>query len=335
MPSWLLKATVQGAISPLPGCDRLNYLLQKHVTGSLALTAEVFERKVAQCRRHLASYREVRGEDAAPALALELGTGWYPIVPVGLVLAGAGSVLTIDVSPLLDLERTVRVLELYASQLRSGRLETLLGPIAPDRAEAVLAAAGERTGRDAAELLGRVGVRALVGDARASGLAAGSVELFVSNNTFEHVPPDVLRQLMAEFARLAAEGAVMDHFVDMSDHYAHFDRSITEFNYLRYPDRLWRLFNNRLQHQNRLRIVDYRRMIEQAGFALVAEEAERGAPEELAAVKLARPFRGYAPADLLVLRCWLTAVARGRTAAGQARARPGQAGTPPSDPAPH
>jgi len=327
MPSWLLKATVQGAISPLPGCDRLNYLLQKHVTGSLALTAEVFERKVAQCRRHLASYREVRGEGAAPALALELGTGWYPIVPVGLVLAGAKSVLTIDVSPLLDLERTVRVLELYAAQLRSGRLEALLGPIAPDRAEAVLAAAGERTGqRDAAELLGRVGVRALVGDARASGLAAGSVELFVSNNTFEHIPPDVLRQLMAEFARLAAEGAVMDHFVDMSDHYAHFDGSITEFNYLRYPDRLWRLFNNRLQHQNRLRIVDYRRIIEQAGFALVAEEAERGAPEELAALKLARAFRGYAPEDLLVLRCWLTAVARGRPAAGQA-------GVPPSHPA--
>jgi SAM-dependent methyltransferase len=310
MPSWLLKATVQGAISPLPGCDRLNYLLQKHVTGSLALTDEVFERKVAQCRRHVVSYRESRGGHALPSLALELGTGWYPIVPVGLFLAGVESVVTIDVSSLLDLERTRRVLDLFASQLRSERLPALLGPIAPDRAEAVIAAAGERTARDAGELLGRVGVRALVGDARASGLPAGCVELFVSNNTLEHIPPEMLAQLMAEFARLAAEGAVMDHFVDLSDHYAHFDGSITEFNYLRYSDRVWRLFNNRLQHQNRLRISDYRRIIGQAGFELVAEEAERGAPEELGRVRLARPFRGYAVEDLLVLRSWLTAVAR-------------------------
>jgi hypothetical protein len=310
MPSWVLKATVQGAISPLPGCDRLNYLLQKHVTGSVLLGEEGFERKVAQCRRHVTSYRACRGNDELPALALELGTGWYPIVPVGLVLAGVERVVTIDVTQLLDLERTRSVLELYAVQLQSGRLETLLPEIDSDRAEALIAAARDRTARDAGELLERLGVRVLVGDARASGLAAGSVELFVSNNTLEHIAPDVLHELMAEFGRLAAADAVMDHFVDMSDHYAHFDGSITEFNYLRYSDRAWRIFNNRLQHQNRLRICDYRRIIEEAGFALVAEEREQGAPEDLSRVKLARPFQRYAREDLLVLRSWITAVAQ-------------------------
>ena len=314
MPSWLLKATVQGAISPLPGSGRLNYLLQKHVTGSVVLTEEGFERKVAQCRRHVHSYRESRGGDGLPTLALELGTGWYPIVPVGLVLAGVEGVVTIDVSPLLDLARTRTALELYASQLQSGRLLALLPEIAPDRAEAVIAAARDRTARDAGELLERLGVRVLLGDARESGLPTGSVELFVSNNTLEHIPPATLRELMAEFRRLAAPGAVMDHFVDMSDHYAHFDGSISEFNYLRYSERAWRVFNNRLQHQNRLRLSDYRRILEEAGFALIAEEAERGAPADLGRVRLAPPFRGYAFDDLLVLRTWITAVAPGAPA---------------------
>lgn len=310
MPSWVLKATVQGAISPLPGGDRLNHLLQKRVTGNVVLTEERFEHKLAQCRRHLHSFQASRGAARVPALALELGTGWYPIVPLGLLLAGVERVVTIDVSPLLDLERTREVLELYAAKLRSGKLQTLVPGIDAARAQAVIAAAGDRSARDAGELLGPLGVRVLVGDARASGLPAHSVELFVSNNTLEHIAPEVLRELMIEFARLAAEGAVMDHFVDMSDHYAHFDGSITEFNYLRYSDRAWRVFNNRLQHQNRLRICDYRRIIEEAGFELIAEEGERGAAEELGAIKLARPFQRYAVEDLLVLRSWITAVAQ-------------------------
>jgi Methyltransferase domain len=309
MPSWLLKATVQGAISPLPGCDRLNYLLQKHVTGNVVLTEEGFEGKLAQCRRHILSCQASGGGDRLPSLALELGTGWYPIVPVGLVLAGVERVVTIDVSPLLDLERTQTVLELYAAQLQSGRLRSLLPEIDSERAEAVIAAAADDTARDAGELLERLGVRVLVGDARASGLPGGSVDLFVSNNTLEHIPPEVLRELMAEFRRLAAAGAVMDHFVDMSDHYAHFDRSITEFNYLRYSERAWRVFNNRLQYQNRLRLSDYRHIVEAAGFAPIAEEGERGAPEDLGRVRLAPRFRHYAFEDLLVLRTWITAVA--------------------------
>jgi hypothetical protein len=100
----------------------------------------------------------------------------------------------------------------------------------------------------------------------------------------------------------------MDHFIDMSDHYAHFDRRISEYNYLRYSDRRWRPFNNRLQYQNRLRISDYRRIVQEAGFRVVAEDAERGPAELLEQITLAPRFRSYSQEDLAVLRCWLTAV---------------------------
>jgi hypothetical protein len=282
MASWLLKAAVQGVISPLPARDRLNHLLQRHVTGSVTLTEEVFERKRAQCRRHLDSYREQHG--TLPRHVLELGTGWYPIVPVGLIDEGVEHVTTIDVNPLCDLSRARAALEKFGSER------------ATDPAS------------DAVQLLEPLGVRVLVCDARKSGLEEGSVDLFVSNNTLEHIPPATLDQIMAEFRRLAAPGAVMDHFIDMSDHYAHFDHSITEFNYLRYSDRRWRPFNNRLQYQSRLRISDYRRIIEEAGFRIVGEEAERGPAQALDQIKLAPRFRSYPRDELAVLRCWLTAV---------------------------
>jgi hypothetical protein len=303
----LLKAAAQGMVSLLPGRHRLNRLFQEHITGSVTLTEAGFAGKVAQCAHHLAGFREARGPGRAPRAVLELGTGWYPIVPIGLALAGAEHVATLDVSPLLEPERVHRVLELYAGMVGDGRLD--LPGVDEDRAGRLIEAARARRQRGAAEMLDALGVTSFVGDARMVSLPAGSIDLFVSNNTLEHIPVGVLVDILAELRRLAAPGAVMDHFIDHSDHYAHFDRSINEFNYLRYGPALWRLFNNRLQYQNRLRASDYRRLVEQAGFRVVALESARGAASELAAVNLAAPFRHYGEADLLALRSWLTAVA--------------------------
>lgn len=315
---------VQGAIAPFPGRERANCLLQKHLTGSIVLTQEGFAAKVAQCEHHLRSYRACRGSDAVPASVLELGTGWFPIVPVGLALAGAERVITIDVTSLLDVPRTRRVLELYASALQSGGLTGLGRKLRPERVDALIRAARTGQARDPRALLGPLGVDVRIGDVRSSGLPAGSIDLFVSNNTLEHIAPRVLAQITSEFRRLAAPGAVMDQFVDMSDHYAHFDAAISEFNYMRYSDRMWRVFNNRLQWQNRLRASDYRRIIEQAGFDLVSEERAQGSIEELRRLELAPRFRGYADDDLLVLRCWFTGVAGGsRASAGKGAAELG------------
>lgn len=309
MASWLLKAGAQGVISLLPGRNRLNYLLQRHVTRSVVLSEAAFGAKVAQCHRHLENYRRSAGTDVPPASAFELGTGWYPVVPIGLLLSGVEQVFTVDVNPLLDLERARRTLQMYASQLGSGALQALLPGVRAERAEEVIAAARDRTADSVGELLEPLGVRVIVGDARAPMLPARSVQLFVSNNTLEHIPPPELAEIMAEFRRLAAPGSVMDHFIDMSDHYAHFDSSISEFNYMRFSGRGWRLLNNRLQYQNRLRASDYRRIIGAAGFRVVADDIQRGRADELARVRLAAPFRSYDRADLLVLRTWMTALA--------------------------
>jgi hypothetical protein len=318
VPSWLFKAAAQGAISLLPGRHRLNRMLQEHVTGSLALTPRLFEAKVAQCRHHLMSVERRRAarELARPAgaqaqpprSALELGTGWYPIVPVGLALAGVEQVTTVDVSPLLDGARVARVVDLYAQELADGRLDALPG-LDPARAGALLTRARERSGAGVDEVLAQLNVRSVVGDVRQLALPSNSFDLLVSDNTLEHIPAQTLDEVLPALAGLAAPGAVMDHFIDLSDHYAHFDDSITEFNYLRFSPAAWRLFNNRLQYQNRLRASDYRRLFEQAGLEVVAQEDQSGEASQLSRVNLADHFRDYEAADLLVLRTWLTAVA--------------------------
>ena len=114
----------------------------------------------------------------------------------------------------------------------------------------------------------RLGIELLLTDARRIDLPAGHVDLFVSNNTLEHIPKDVLVGIFREFRRVGRRDSVMAHHIDLSDHYAGFDPSITVYNFLRFSERRWRLFNNRLHYQNRLRISDYRCIHVEAGWEL-------------------------------------------------------------------
>jgi len=217
---------------------------------------------------------------------------------VALALDGVRRTVSIDLNPLVSAARTRAVLERFAALSETT-------PAGRERLERMLREAGP--GATAGELLAPLGIELRRGDARASGLPDGSVDLVVSNNTFEHIPPDVLRGLHAEFARVTAPGGVMDHFVDMHDHYADFDPAIGRLNYLRFPDRIWRLFNNRLQYQNRLRLPEYRAIAEEAGFAIAAERRREGRPGEFDGLRVAARFRSIPKEERDVLFVWLTA----------------------------
>jgi hypothetical protein len=311
VPSWLLKAGAQGAISILPWRRRLNRLFQERVTGNVQLTARRFESKVAQAERHLRHRSEAKPDSPLPRSALELGTGWHPVVPIALALSGVERIVTVDIDPLTDGDRAREALDLFASYLERDRLAAILPGVQAARARRLLDASRGLQRGDAQTLLAPLGIELEVTDARRTGLAPGSIDFFVSNNTLEHIPPDRLRALVTEFRRLAAPGAVMDHFIDMRDHYSSFDRSISRLNYLRYPEPVWRLFNNRLHYQNRLRVSDYRALVEAAGFTIVAEHRTRGKPHEFDDLALDRRYRDTPRSDLFTLFAWLTAVADG------------------------
>ena len=234
------------------------------------------------------------------------------MVPVALALSGVERVVSVDIAPLTDGERTRAALARFAARLADGRLAALLPGLQAERARALLEEGLAVPGADPAALLAPLGVELRVGDARRTGLPAGSFDLFVSNNTLEHIPPGELRALMAEFARLARPEAVIDHFIDMRDHYSGFDPSISRLNYLRYPERVWRLFNNRLHYQNRLRVSDYRAVIEGAGFAIVAEKPSYGKPHEFDDLVVHREFRDRSREDLFTLFTWITGIAPAR-----------------------
>lgn len=304
MPPWILKAAVQGVLAHLPQRQRWNHLLQRYVTGSLELSDEIIDGKLRQLQRHVEHWREAgrsgAGDDLTGVRVLEIGTGWFPLVPVGLVLRGADRVWTIDTQSLLDRDRVMAVLRTYSDLLAADRIPATPSGLA--RLKSALARAGDL---DADGLLGCLGITPIVGDARATALEAGSIDLFVSNNTFEHIPRQVLVDILSEFRRVAAPGALGSHWIDMGDHYKTFDSSITVLNFYKYPSWAWRLFNNELQYQNRLRASDFRAIHTESRWTIVREEHKLAPLEDLRRVRVAREFRDrYDEGELRICAAW-------------------------------
>lgn len=307
MRHWLLKTAVQHLISLLPHSHRWNEFLQRYVTKGLELRANEFHTKLECCRRHLEYYLEFSSRSPGSFIVLEIGTGCFPVVPIGLYLCGAGDIHTYDIVPVLRDFTLRRTLERFLEFESDGTLGRVLPWVRPDRLDRLRRIAAAAGSQPPAALLEALNVHARIGDARQSGLPDGSVDFVFSTFVLEHIPGQVITELLVEFKRVFAPGAVMSHYVGLADQYASFDSSITPFNFLRYPASRWRYLNNRMIPLTRLRISDYRALLKEGGYAVVKEDSVKGSIADLRRIRLAPEFRGYAEADLLVLYSWLVA----------------------------
>jgi hypothetical protein len=306
MPHWLIKSAIHHAISWLPERQFWNGLLQTYVTRSTQLTSQMFEEKLSQCRHFVDDLRSVR-PGATGFRVLEVGTGWFPTVPVGLYLCGAMEIWTVDIDPLLRADRIRGMLEYYRDYERGGHLKKWLPDCRPDRLQAALALLAEVEDLPPAALLEQLKIHVIVGDAQRTGLPPKSIDFFFSNGVLEYIPRPILAGILEEARRLAAPGAVMSHRLNLIDQFSYFDQSITPYNFLRYTSDQWRWRNSPLIWQNRLRISDYRTLLNDAGFQVVREENVSGKSEDLKGVKLAPEFHGYRNEDLIVLHSFLLA----------------------------
>ncbi len=233
------------------------------------------------------------------AKLVEVGTGWYPALPMGLYLCGAGRVHSYDIQSHLDLDLCRRAMQLFESAL--GVFSSASGvslEVISWRHEQMsrMLAQGESL-EDAT--CGVVKLHAPA-DARATELSEGSMDVVFSNNTLEHIPREDIAALMKESHRVLRPGGVVIHNVDCADHYSHFDPAIGPLNYLRYSPEAWRKWDNAFLYQNRLRASDFLELTKESGLEVVRErKRQRGV---LATVEVDPSFTHYAAEDLCVTR---------------------------------
>lgn len=300
MRKWILKAIVQKTISWLPASNRINYFFQKHVTKGVFLTDAYFEDRLGHARRHLDYY--ARFSDGQPLRrTLEIGTGWYPVVPITMFLSGADEIHSVDISMLTNADHLRTTFAKFIAWHDDGRLTRYLTPES-ERLRALREMAAQ-PGLSLEAMLDRLRLRYHVRDARQMPLPGGCFDLINSNNTFEHIDPQILKGILTEFVRLVRPGGVQSHFVDMSDHFAHFDRSIDIYHFLRYSDQQWAWIDNSVQPQNRLRFDDYLEMYRALGIPVTHSAFQPGSPGQVRQMPLSPRFRQVPAERLAISHC--------------------------------
>jgi SAM-dependent methyltransferase len=288
---WRAKAVVQNVLARAPFGERLNTLLQIKIGGLRDFDSHVAGKvKDWIGMMNLLSECKVCVSNSA---TLEIGTGWFPTLPLCFWLAGGKSCVTYDLHRHLSPELTRRL---------ALALDRHLDAIA-QAVNIPLPVVRERYNELGNDVLTTCGVTYVApGDASRTGLPDQSVDIVFSNSVLEHVTPEALSAIMRETRRILRPSGVAVHCVACNDHYAHFDRSISYVNYLRFSAEEWRWWNNSLQYQNRLRAGDFLRIAEDSGFSLLAVQKcmRAGVESALVTLPVAPEFRKYNHEELAI-----------------------------------
>jgi hypothetical protein len=306
MARWLLKSAVQRTISWLPNSQWWNGLFQRYVTGGLRLAPHgEFRGKLLAAARHHDYYRLHSRQPAHELRVLEIGTGWFPIIPIAFYLLGASSVHTFDIVRLVRRDTFRKTLDCFQACLRDGELLKILTGIRPGRLARFQQCLIDQAALSPEAFLARLDIHYSVSDFTSNVLPSASFDYLFTHGVLEHLPGPVLSRMLAQFHRLSLAGSVMGHYIGLQDQFSQIDRSITPFHNLQFSSRAWRWLDSPLIPQNRFRIADYRRFYRDAGFEIVAEDNTLGSKEDLDRVRLAPEFRHHSSADLLVRFSWL------------------------------
>lgn len=307
MKKWILKAIVQKAISFLPFGTSINFLFQQYVTKGVVLSDEYFYDRLGHGAHHLKSFQKYTGKNF-PESSLEIGTGWYPVVPVVFFLAGTHTIYSVDITFLTSKARVKITLEKFLESFENGRLNNYVS-FKADRLNTLKEIIAQYESFSLQEVLQKLNIRYLVEDARKLSLPNNSIDLINSNNTFEHIYPELLIPILEEFKRVVKkQQGIMSHAIDMSDHFAHFDKTISIYNFLRFSATQWRWIDNSIQPQNRLRFSAYQKIFSDLAIAISEQSFRQGNIDEVKQMPLAMPFASMSAEDVAISHCYFVAV---------------------------
>ena len=286
---WIAKALIQKAVS------RTGMLRAYHLAQRVGGRLRNFDPSSRLVEAGLMA-ADVGIDKLTGSTAVEVGTGWAPIIPIGLHLLGARRILSFDLTAHLMPEVTLAALPKINECLPDFSAHSGVPlPALKDRLSQLLES------RDLDTLAKKIGFEYHAPlDVTQSAIEPQSVDLVYSNLVFEHVTVKALNSILAHSRRILKSEGLAWHHVDYSDHYAHTFKDLSLINFLRYGERRWNMIGQSdLHYQNRLRKSDYVRAFRAAGFEVAHCIDNFGVSEEQARrIPLAEPFAQCELSDL-------------------------------------
>jgi SAM-dependent methyltransferase len=301
MQKWLLKALVQKSISFLPQAHKVNYQIQKLTTLRQGMPDHFFLDRLRHFTQHYRFFKQYNLGSFTDYSLLELGTGWHPIVPLGFYLSGANNILTIDIRKLISAHSLNQTLQKFRQFYQRGELVHYIPDLNIHRMQRLLELTENQIKTNPYELLPQLNITAREADARHLELPDHHLDIVISNNVLQDIPPFILEAICQEFVRLLKPGGLMSHAIDFADQYATFDEQISPLNYLQFSEKQWYLVTNKLVRQNRKRISYYRQLFKNVNLTVLDEVNTTGKKQVLESIKLHPQFQHIPEEELLIL----------------------------------
>ena len=266
---WKTKAKIQNLVSLLPSAASYAayYWIQRNF-GRLKRYNPISKLKagVETCK-----IIQDAGYTPIEKTFFEIGTGRVPIVPLSFWLMGAKSTITIDLNPYVKDELIIESIE-YISKNREEIIEVFGSFLDKTRLDELLHF-NDRLPFKRDAFLDLCQIKYIApGDAAKTGLKENSIDFHTSSVVLEHIPPDILVQILEEGNRIISNDGLFVHAIDYTDHFSHTDKTISPINFLQYSDAEWAKYaGNRYMYMNRLRHDDFLAVFASVNHRIILE----------------------------------------------------------------
>jgi len=258
---WRIKASLQKVLSLSRIGDKLNHI---PVTLNKNYHYNVVRYQHYECLRKF-GYISLN-LSSEKCVGLEIGTGYSLISPIILYLLGFNKVITVDI----DKDANFKTFQKQVPFLLKEEFVKEIANIGiyteneiKEKLNAICSC------RNLDDILKFCNIRYI------APYSLNDIENEVkyfdyisSQVVFEHIPPEFLEQLFKKFKAWLKKGSYTVHTINFIDHYANHgifeDKSISEFNFLRFSDSYWKFWSgNSIAYTNRLCYLYYQDLFEE------------------------------------------------------------------------
>lgn len=254
--NWKAKAFIQNTVAYLP--KKMSYevyfQIQRHF-GNL--------KKPHSPMRHFFGAVDVlnkirqQGCEINGKIFFEVGTGRVPVFPVAFWLGGAEKTITVDLNPYLRSELIEDML--FFIHEEEHQIKDIFGEFLNEERFNALLEYSKSKNINQNELLKLCQIEYLAPcDAAKTNLPKNSINYHISNTVYEHIPLNIIHNILTEGNRIITEDGLFVNNIDYADHFAAMDKNISAINFLKYNDKKWKKYaGNRYMYMNRARHDDF------------------------------------------------------------------------------
>ncbi|MDR2593508.1 MAG: hypothetical protein LBC87_01890 [Fibromonadaceae bacterium] len=257
--NWKIKAFMQNCIASFPETlSREIYFKIQRYLGRSRKNLNSWEYFFSNSFKILQKIKQY-GTGIKGKVFFEVGTGQVPLLPVALWLCGAEKTITMDLKPYMRKELLKEMLFFCKNQ--KNEMEKTFGELLDRERFNLLLNCNEKN------ILELCKIEYIApGDAAKTNLPDKSIHYHVSHTVYEHIPLNVLHDILKEGNRILAEDGLFINFIDYSDHFSHTDKNISRINFLRYSDREWEKYaGNQYMYANRARHDEFVELFKTVG----------------------------------------------------------------------